>query len=149
MPSFSKVLLTAVLVTFAAAAPYPQLHGEGAAADALFTSTDNGIGYSTENLENTIANTIKPGSAPTGNTGAGSDNTGTGGSKSRRQADKIAKGAQNIANALGQGQATESLTGEVEGLDGTLTDGAANAGAEVGNLEAGTLEGITATPGRV
>lgn len=144
MPSFSKVVLATVLITFAAAAPYPQLHGEGAAADALFTSTDNGIGYSVENAENDIANVIKPGSAPTTNTGAGSDNSGTGSRKTRRQLDKVAKGAQNIANAAGQGDTTASATNELESLDGTLTNDAANAGLEVGNAEANTLEGITA-----
>jgi hypothetical protein len=147
----SKIILALAFLSAAVAAPMPQLHGEGAALDALFTSTDNGIGYSTENIENAVANIIKPGSAPTGNTGAGSDNSGTGGSGSpppppprKRQLDKVAAGLQNVAGAVGVGATTEATTDQLKSVDGTLTDGAANAGLVVGNTEANTLEGVTA-----
>lgn len=149
MPAASKIILALAFLSAAVAAPMPQLHGEGAALDALFTSTDNGIGYSTENALNAVANTIKPGSAPTGNTGAGSDNSGTGGSgapppPAKRQLDKVAGGLQNVAGAVGVGASTEATTDQLKSVDGTLTDGAANAGLVVGNTEANTLEGITA-----
>lgn len=134
---FSKVLLATVLVSAAAAAPYPQLHGEGVAADALFTDTDNGLGYGVENAENNVANTIKPGSAPTGNSAGGSPPP-----PSKRQLDKWAAGAQNIANAGGVGGSTSGVTDQLKSVDGTLTDGAANAGTNAGGTEASTIEAI-------
>jgi len=152
MPSAKKLILALAIFTMAAAAPLPQIHGEGSAADAIFTSIDNGIGYSTENLENAVANKVKPGSAPTGNSGEGSDNSGTGGSGSggpppppphRRQLDKIAAGAQNLAGAGGVGGSTSSTTDQLKSIDGTLTDGAGNAGLAVGNAFANTLETTT------
>lgn len=138
----------------------PQIHGEGAAADAIFTSIDNGIGYSVENLENAVANKVKPGSAPTGNSGEGADNSGTGSGGSggppppgpgpkarralnRRQLDKVAKGAQNLAGAGGIGASTETTTAQLEDIDGTLTNDAGDAGLMVGNTFADTLEGLT------
>ena len=45
-----------------------------------------------------------------------------------RQLDKTSKGAQTLSDALGTGAATSSVTDGLVSLDGTLTDGAADAG---------------------
>lgn len=54
--------LIAALLTFTAtgvlAAPVPQLAGEGSAANSILSSTDNGVGYGTENAEDKIAGNI-------------------------------------------------------------------------------------------
>lgn len=60
--------------------------------------------------------------------------------KVRRQADKIANGAKAIGNAVGVSAVTEPVGDEGDSLDGALTDGAANAGAQIGSTEETTLE---------
>lgn len=60
--------------------------------------------------------------------------------KFRRQADKIANGAKAIGNAAGVSAVTDPVGNEGDSLDGALTDGAANAGAQVGSTEETTLE---------
>jgi hypothetical protein len=51
MPSIKRsLLILATLQAFAAiAAPIPQLAGEGSACNSALSSTDNGVGYGTEN----------------------------------------------------------------------------------------------------
>lgn len=189
----SKMLLTLALFTAAYALPTPQLAGEGAAANSVFSSTDNGVGFGTENaLDNAAAliSGTKSGSTSSaggssaappppppparrqlGGEGAASnsvfsstdngvgfgledalDNLAAligstrGGvparrSLDRRQLDKIAKGVQQVSNALGTGSSTSSTTDELVNLDGQLTSGAANLGAQVGSAEESTLEG--------
>ncbi|KAK6000002.1 hypothetical protein QM012_003990 [Aureobasidium pullulans] len=60
MPSIQKtLLLLAAFQAFTAlAAPIPQLAGEGAACNSVLSSTDNGVGYGTENAEDNTASTI-------------------------------------------------------------------------------------------
>jgi hypothetical protein len=157
MPSFSKALIALVLLTSAAATPIPQLAGEGAAADSIFSQTDNAIGYGIEDAEENLAGNIASlksggglgnlGSATGGSTGSGSaapppPPAGPGGRPHRRQADKIAKGFQSMSNAAGLGSATEAVSNQIIDLDGTLTGGAANLGAEIGQTELNTAEGI-------
>lgn len=116
-----------------------QLAGEGALCDSIFSSTDNGIGYGIENAENNIASTI---SGTTGGAGKGGAPPPPPPHRARRQLDKVAAGFQNVAAAAGLGDAASSTTTELESLDGTLTSDAANAGQQIGDAEAGTLEGI-------
>jgi len=102
-----------------------QLAGEGAAANSILSSTDNGIGYGTENAEVNLAGdvtAVKAGQIP------------------KRQLDKVAKGAQTLSNAAGTGASTSSLTGAAVSIDGSSTSGAANLGADAGALEQSTLE---------
>lgn len=139
MPSFSKTLLAIILATAVAASPLPQLAGEGQAADALFTDTDNGVGYGIKNAEDQLAGNIA--------TLKGSTGGATGGAAppppppSRRQLDKVSNGFQDMANAAGVGSSTTGLTNTLDNVDGELTSGAANAGSTVGGTEESTLEG--------
>ncbi|KAK7191765.1 hypothetical protein PSPO01_02214 [Paraphaeosphaeria sporulosa] len=130
MPSTSKMMLTLALLTVAYALPTPQLAGEGAAANSLLSSTDNGVGYGIENAEDNIAALVTSlkGSIPARRT--------------RRQLDKISNGAQTLSNALGTGAVTSSTTSELDTIDGQSTSGAADLGAQVGNAEASTLEAV-------
>src|SRR5689334_6777127 len=59
MPSFSKIVLALALFSSAIALPTPQLAGEGQAADSIFTSTDNGIGFGIKNAEDNTAATVR------------------------------------------------------------------------------------------
>lgn len=74
----------------------------------------------------------------------GSTETGTleaaGAAIPKRQLDKISNGAQTLSNAAGTGATTSSTTNGLDSIDGTLTSGAANTGADVGATEEGTLE---------
>jgi len=103
-----------------------QLHGEGVAADALLTDTDNGVGYGIENAEDNVAADITAAKATA--------------RLARRQLDKVANGAQAVSDAAGTGAVTTNPTNGLKGIDGALTDGAANTGTDVGNAEAATLE---------
>ena len=115
--------LAALITNTKPAGTRRQLHGEGVAADALLTDTDNGVGYGTENAEDNLAALI----------------TNTKGS-TKRQADKISKGAQAVSSALGTGAATQNPTDSIDTIDGATTDGAANIGTDTGTMEAATLE---------
>jgi hypothetical protein len=57
---FTPVIAFAVLLfsTTILAAPFPQLAGEGAALNSIFSSTDNGIGYGVEAAEDNTADLI-------------------------------------------------------------------------------------------
>ncbi|KAJ4319428.1 hypothetical protein N0V94_003932 [Neodidymelliopsis sp. IMI 364377] len=123
----AKTILVLVLSSAVAALPTPQLAGEGKAADSLFSSTDNGLGYGIENAEDNTAAlvTSMKGSAPARRT---------------PQLDKISNGFQTLSNAAGTGASTTSLTDSLDTIDGDSTDGAANIGADVGTLEEGSLE---------
>lgn len=58
MPSISKIALTLLSLSYVLAAPLPQFAGEGAAANTIFSDTDNGVGYGFENAEDNIAGNI-------------------------------------------------------------------------------------------
>ena len=62
--------------------------------------------------------------------------------KFRRQGDKISNGLGAVGNAAGVGAVTDPVQQAGDSLDGTLTSGAADAGASVGNTEETTLENI-------
>lgn len=102
-----------------------QLAGEGAACDSVLTQTNNGIGHGIENAEENTAKTI-------------SSVTKTG--KAKRQLDKIANGAGAIGDAAGLHTATDPVVQVADNLDGSLTSGAADAGASIANTEDQTLE---------
>ena len=57
---FTPAIATAIIVfaTGALAAPVPQLAGEGAAANSILSSTDNGVGFGIENALDNTANLI-------------------------------------------------------------------------------------------
>lgn len=120
-----------------------QLHGEGEACDSILTQTDNGVGYGTENAEDNVASNI---AGVTGNKGTtSSGGKGSGGPPPpppghKRQLDKIANGFGAIGQAAGVGSATDPEVTQLDNLDGTLTDGAANAGASLGQTEEASLE---------
>ncbi|KAL1654142.1 hypothetical protein SLS61_003145 [Didymella pomorum] len=146
MPSAMKTIVALLLLTAVGALPTPQLAGEGAAADSIFTDTDNAVGYAVKDAEENTAGlvtSIKGGSATTttGGSGSGSPPPPPPGHK-RRQANKICDGFQDLSNAAGTGSATSAAMAACDNVDGELTDGAANAGATVGGTEESTLEGI-------
>jgi hypothetical protein len=146
MPSAAKILLALAMFTMATnALPTPQLAGEGQALDSIFTDTDNGVGHGIENAEENTAALISGTKGSTGSAGS------TGGSPPpppppppphRRQLDKISNGFQAVSNAAGTGSSTTGLTNALDNVDGTLTSGAANAGASIGGTEDSTLEGL-------
>lgn len=124
-----RTLLIALLASTIIAAPHRvrQLAGEGNAADSILTSTDNGVGYGVENAEDNTASlitTVKSGGSPV----------------RKRQADKIANGAANVLNAAGAPAAANEVQTSGDSLDGDLTDGATNLGADAGTTEEDTLE---------
>jgi hypothetical protein len=148
MPSFQKTLvaLLLTLTTLTTALPTPQLAGEGQAADSIFSSTDNGVGFGIEGAEENLANNIASIKGGSGTATGGSTGGSTGGANPpppppphRRQLDKIAKGMQTVGNAAGVGDSTEGTTNMLVDVDGELTSGAANLGAEIGNTEESTL----------
>jgi hypothetical protein len=155
MPSFTKSLITLLLATAALALPTPQLAGEGAALNSIFSSTDNGIGHGVENAEENLANNVAQLKGSTGgggaSTGGGGATTGSGAAPPppppgpgphRRQLDKISNGFQTLSNAAGTGDSTKGLTNGLDDIDGSSTSGAANLGAEIGSLEESTLENL-------
>lgn len=161
-PSLTQILISALLVVASLnpaptlAAPLPgdliaarQLAGEGAAANSLLSSTDNGVGYGVENAEDNTAALIS-GSSAGSSSGSGSSSSSPpppppppskSKSKSRRQADKIANGAAAILDAAGQPAAASAVETNGDSVDGTLTSDAANEGAQLGSTEESTLEG--------
>jgi hypothetical protein len=143
-----KTIVALLLLTAVSALPTPQLAGEGAAADSIFSDTDNGVGYAIKNAEENTASlitSVKGGSATTTTGGSGSGAAPPPppppGPK-RRQANKICDGFQDLSNAAGTGSATSAAMAQCDNVDGELTDGAANAGATVGGTEESTLEAI-------
>jgi len=192
---FTPFIASAILLFSATvlAAPLPQLAGEGAALNSVFSSTDNGIGYGVEAAEDNTANlitAIKGGSTgsttPAGpggpppppphrrqlagegaalNSIASSTDNGVGFAvkaaedntagliskvtasvpkipKTRRQLDKIANGMKDIGDAAGVSAVTTPVGDLGDSLDGSLTSGAANAGAQIGSAEESTLISI-------
>jgi len=135
-----------------------QLHGEGEACDSILTQADNGVGYGIENAENNVAANI---AGLTGNkvTGGGTS-TGTGSAKpapapapapgkaqpkpkpGKRQMDKIANGFGEIGQAAGLESTIDPIVTQLDNLDGTLTDGAANIGSDFGTTEVNSLEAL-------
>ncbi|CZT16536.1 uncharacterized protein RCC_02370 [Ramularia collo-cygni] len=55
---FPTALLSVILATTILALPVPQLAGEGAACNSIFSSTDNAIGFGIKNAEDKIASHI-------------------------------------------------------------------------------------------
>jgi hypothetical protein len=102
-----------------------QLHGEGVAADALLTDTDNGIGYGSENAEDNLASLIT---------------SIKGGAKTRRQLDKTANGLGAVLDAAGANDAAGVVVPLLDNVDGQTTDDAANIGTQVGGDEETILE---------
>ncbi|KAI5194638.1 hypothetical protein E4T39_08572 [Aureobasidium subglaciale] len=125
-----------------------QLAGEGNACSSILSSTDNGVGYGVKNAEDNTAALISGSSSGT--------TTNTGGSgaapapapgpkgppKPKRQLDKIANGGANVLNAAHLGPVADIEKNVGDSVDGQLTDGASQAGAQIGNFEEQTLEGI-------
>lgn len=151
MAPVTKFLLSTLLVVaslnLTIAAPVPgdiisarQLAGEGAAADSILTSTDNGVGYGIENAEDNTAALISGSSSSS--SGSSSPPPPPPPHKSKRQADKIANGAGAILTAAGQPAAANVVTSNGDSVDGTLTSDAANEGAQIGSTEESTLEGV-------
>jgi hypothetical protein len=131
-----------------------QLHGEGEACDSILTQTDNGVGYGIENAENNVATNI---AGLTGNKVTGGGTSTGSGSKApapapapgkpqprphKRQLDKIANGFGEIGQAAGIESIVDPLVTQLDSLDGTLTDGAANLGSDIGTTEVSSLEAL-------
>lgn len=119
--------------------------GEGAACNSVLSSTDNGVGYGTENAEDNTASAISGTSSATTTTGSDSSNPPPPppvkkGPKVKRQGDKIANGAAAIFDAakLNAVGGPEKTIGD--NADGELTSAAANAGAQAGAAEEQGLE---------
>jgi hypothetical protein len=150
MPSFQKTLVALLLTlsTLTAALPTPQLAGEGAALNSIFSDTDNGVGYGVEAAEENLAGNI---ASVKGGTGAATGGA-TGGSGAnpppppapphKRQLDKVSNGFQAIGNAAGAGDSTKGTTNMLDEVDGATTGGAADLGATVGGTEESTLISI-------
>jgi hypothetical protein len=122
MPSFAKTIIATLPIST------PQLVGEGAALNSIFSDTDNGIGYGIEGAEENIAGniaTLKGSSAAAPAAPAGP------GPHGRRQLDKISNCFQAIGNAAGQGDKTNGTTNMLNEINGETTSGAANLGADV------------------
>lgn len=154
MAPITKVIISAMALMVIApsmAAPIAsqgvvarQLAGEGAAADSIFSGTDNAVGYSVEEIEDNTANMISGGNTqPTGgSTGGGSSPPPPPPPPHRRQLDKISNGFAALGNAVGAGAVADPVAQQGDTIDGEGTSGAANAGATIGSTEESTLEGI-------
>ncbi|KAK3109725.1 hypothetical protein LTR53_016704 [Teratosphaeriaceae sp. CCFEE 6253] len=105
-----------------------QLASEGAAADSLLSGTDNAVGYGVENAEDKIAGDVATTKAALPAVAA------------KRQLDNISNGAQAISSAAGTGDSTKDQTDALDSIDGTLTSGAANLGADTATAEVATAE---------
>lgn len=106
-----------------------QLAGVGAGSDAIFTDTDNGVGYGTENAEDNTADNIRAAKGAVPAT-----------PRSRRQLDKIANGAANVANAAGAPAAGNVVQSNGDRIDGQGTSDSAVVGEQVGSDEETVLE---------
>lgn len=62
--------------------------------------------------------------------------------KRNAQLDKIANGFGDISNAAGTSALTSGLVQGLDEVDGETTSGAANVGAEIGNMEESVLESV-------
>ena len=90
-----------------------QLAGEGQALDSIFTDTDNGVGYSIEDIEDNTAKTL-----------GGSGQPASGGSSPpppppphKRQLDKISNGFAALGNAVGAGAVADPVAAVGEYLN--------------------------------
>lgn len=137
MAPLSRYILTtlALFALSAVSAPVPQLAGEGAACNSVLSSTDNGVGYGTEDAEDNTANTVSQtkGSTP--------------GRRRRevtviaaRQLDKISDGAGTLLSAAGAPGAGNIVKTDGDNVDGQLTTDGATVGAQVGSDEETGLE---------
>ncbi|KAM0233077.1 hypothetical protein ACHAP5_010544 [Fusarium lateritium] len=141
------VILAATGVTLGAPVMNPrQLAGEGNFFDSLFTDTDNGVGYGTENAEDNPAELLG-GTASRTNGGT----SGAGGANQppppppkmvKRQGDKIANGAAADLTALGLTNEADLVKTDGGNIDGQLTDNATNIGAQFGGGEEDVLERV-------
>jgi hypothetical protein len=101
----------------------------------------NPVGDLGDSLDGTLTSAAANAGAQIGKTEETTlESAGSAVPKSRRQLDKIANGAKNIGNAAGVGAVVNPVGDLGDSLDGTLTSGAANAGAQIGSTEETTLE---------
>ncbi|KAM0209074.1 hypothetical protein ACHAPQ_008526 [Fusarium lateritium] len=138
------IILAATGVTLGAPVMNPrQLAGEGNFFDSLFTDTDNGVGYGTENAEDYLAELLGGTSSRTngGTSGAGGNPPPTTPPKMiKRQGDKVANGAAANLNALGLTNEADLVKTDGGNIDGQLADDATNIGAQFGGDEEDILE---------
>ncbi|KAK3631467.1 hypothetical protein LTR56_016831 [Elasticomyces elasticus] len=140
--------IAAVILAFASvqvfAAPLPQLAGEGAAANSILSGTDNAVGFGIKNAEDKLAGNVATvkGLVPTTKRQLAGEGAAANSILSGTDNAIGYDGAQAISNAAGTGSSTSAITNELDSLDGSLTGGAADAGAKVANLEVSTLEGV-------
>lgn len=124
-----------------------QLAGEGQAFDALFTDTDNGVGYGIEAAEDNTADNIRKIKSGTGGSTGGSAPPPPPAGPHRRQLDKIANGFGNVADAAGANVVGDPVVQYGGAVDGALTGGAANAGQQLGSgIENGLISAGKAVP---
>ena len=135
MAPIKTLLITLFVADSIIAAPLRarQLAGEGAAANSVLSSTDNGVGYGVENAEDNTADLIRQ-------LKGGAATPALPGARIKRQGDKIANGLANIIDAAGSPSTASVVKTAGDNIDGDLTSGAANAGADVGTMEESTLE---------
>ncbi|KAM0197906.1 hypothetical protein ACHAPI_004638 [Fusarium lateritium] len=138
------IILATTGVTLGAPVMNPrQLAGEGNFFDSLFTDTDNGVGYGTENAEDHLAELLGGTSSRTngGTSGAGGNPPPTPPPKMiKRQGDKVANGAAANLNALGLTNEADLVKTDGGNIDGQLADDATNIGAQFGGDEEDILE---------
>ncbi|KAG9694821.1 hypothetical protein KCU95_g5421, partial [Aureobasidium melanogenum] len=119
-----------------------QLAGVGSACDSVVSDTDNAVGYGIENAEDNTAALLSGSSSSTSSGSGAAPPPPKKGPKARRQLDKIANGASNILDAAHLNQLGGVVKDVGDNVDGELTSGVANLGAQVGSFEEQTLEGI-------
>ncbi|KAM0475711.1 hypothetical protein ACHAP7_007208 [Fusarium lateritium] len=138
------IILATTGVTLGAPVMNPrQLAGEGNFFDSLFTDTENGVGYGTENAEDHLAELLGGTSSRTngGTSGAGGNPPPTPPPKMiKRQGDKVANGAAANLNALGLTNEADLVKTDGGNIDGQLADDATNIGAQFGGDEEDILE---------
>ncbi|KAH7018290.1 uncharacterized protein B0I36DRAFT_368320 [Microdochium trichocladiopsis] len=145
MAPLAKVLLGSAIALSITAYAAPviiidsrQLAGEGNFFDSLFTDTDNGVGYGTENAENNIAEML--GGSPASGGGSGGPPPKPNRRMAKRQGDKIANGAAAILHAVGANQQADLVQTDGDAVDGQLTDDATTLGAQIGSDKEDVLE---------
>lgn len=99
------------------------------------------VGNEGDSLDGTLTSDAANAGASIGSTEETTlENAGSAVPKFRRQGDKISNGLGAIGNAAGVGVVTDPVQAAGDSADGTLTSGAANAGASIGSTEETTLE---------
>ncbi|KAG9763730.1 hypothetical protein KCU73_g1285, partial [Aureobasidium melanogenum] len=119
-----------------------QLAGEGSACDSIVSDTDNAVGHSIEDAEDNTAALLSGSSSSTSSGSGAAPPPPKKGPKARRQLDKIANGASNVLDAAHLNQLGGVVKNVGDNVDGELTSGVANLGAQIGFFEEQTLEGV-------